>query len=301
MLRRLLPLIVLACVATTGWPATVRGQSIPPGCSEVYSANCLKPWSIPDRWDDSGIPGWGGKGASNGKWDHENFTDLNGSGLWDPGEPFLDGVAGTLTGPKDGLYSAEPYDPILTGYVANKDAGTLLTFKQGKPPAAGQATFFAVDLPGSVGPDDYRADIANCNPEFVKDGDWLATENADMTGPTVQGGHELIAQDPNAYWDAGCNCVKSPLFGDNQSPRAVAIPMHDPRVPLAPGRMNVHVAKLIGFFVEGVNGGGDILGRFMTLMLPGGEPGPPGGPGYLYTCPVPTRTTSWGYVKAIYR
>jgi hypothetical protein len=208
---------------------------------------------------------------------------------------------GLLLGPQDGLYSFEPYDPMLTGYMASTDIGSLMTFKIGSPggtPAPGQ--YYPVDLPGSVGGTDYRENIAHCNPEIVKVGDWLWAEGTNMVGPTRQGVDDLMSQDPDAYWDASCNCVRSPVFGDNQSPRLVVIPSHDPRITLAPGKIEVHVVKLIGMFLEGQNKGLAIIGRFTTEMVPG-EPGSSGGPGYLYTCPVPTQPTRWGHVKAIYR
>jgi hypothetical protein len=115
----------------------------------------------------------------------------------------------------------------------------------------------------------------------VKVGDLLATENGNMVGPTKQGVKELMDKDPDAYWDSDCKCVKSPIFAENKSPRIVFIPLHDPRIPLAPGKMDIKVAKIIAMFLEGQNGGGDVVGRFMKVQAPG-QIGPPGGPGYLF-------------------
>jgi hypothetical protein len=75
--------------------------------------------------------------------------------------------------------------------------------------------------------------------------------------------------------------VKSPLFDVNKSPRIVYIPLHDPRIPLAPGKMDIKVVKIIAMFLEGVDGASSVTGRFMKVQAPG-HIGPPGGPGYLF-------------------
>ena len=68
------------------------------------------------------------------------------------------------------------------------------------------------DLPGSVGGNDYRNNIASCNTHIVQIGDMMTPENGNMVGPTKQGTADLVAKDPGAYWDATCNCVKGSAF-----------------------------------------------------------------------------------------
>jgi len=137
----------LLALALFGWTLPAAAQSFPPGCSEVCSATCVKPWSLPDRWDDSGRPGWPAW-TSNGRWDCEAFTDLDGDRLWDPGEPFQDGRdTQGATGPQDGAYTAELYDPSLTGYTAGADAGRLMTLKT--PVTTGPGYYpLALPIPG---------------------------------------------------------------------------------------------------------------------------------------------------------
>src|SRR5258705_13464392 len=91
----------LLCAAALLWPASVVAGPLtnpaPPrlgeGCLPVCQTNCLKPFAIADRWDDrstiAGHEDWRG----NGRWDQEAFSDLNGNGLWDPGEQFEDANA----------------------------------------------------------------------------------------------------------------------------------------------------------------------------------------------------------------
>lgn len=60
-------------------------------CAALCAVSCLKPWSIPDRWDDTTpIPGYDvGRNAwvNNEQWDREEFIDQNENGRWDAGEP----------------------------------------------------------------------------------------------------------------------------------------------------------------------------------------------------------------------
>jgi hypothetical protein len=93
--------------------------------------------------------------------------------------------------------------------------------------------------------------------------------------------------------------VRGSAFGA-ASPRLVPVLLHDPRIALSPGRIAVRVVKLAGLFLEGVSIYGDLTGRFATLLIADGAECSAGA-GYLYNCPVPTRTGTWGSVKATYR
>lgn len=239
---------------------------------EVIPEFCYKPWSIPDRWDDlTLVPGyqdWQG----NGYYDMEDFQDSNDNDRYDIGEPFTDGN-------NNGSWDSEFYDPLLTGYLASKDVGLELTLKAAKPneaPAPGQ--YWAVDLPDEngdrvSGADWYRWNIANCNPNPILPGDLLWTENGNMQGPTLQGVRDLIAQDPDAQWDSDCDCVDSELGDD--SPRIAFIPLHDPRIRIAPGKRTLLIRKLAAFFIERIEPPSGVVGRFMRVQT-SGAPVPPG-------------------------
>src|SRR5262245_37366104 len=259
------------------------------GCT----VQCLKPWSIPDRWDDEtlipGTQGW----ANNGSYDREKFNDLNNNGFHDPNEPWQDGVSDYnankgAKGALDGVYNQEFYSPLITGYMAWKDLGLELTLKAGSPSGASSSSqYYPIDLPipgsGSTGAARYRWNIANCNPTFMGPGDIVSTENGTMAGPTAQGMRDLINQDPGAYWDGSCTCVKS-QYGD-ASPRIVFIPLHDPRNPLEPGKQVINISKIAAFYIESVRSNGDVTGRFVRVQSPNAEICPPGqhSGGFLYT------------------
>ena len=89
-----------------------------------------------------------------------------------------------------------------------------------------------------------------------------------MSGPTISGIEELIAKDPNAYWDTVTNTVKGSSYGARQSPRIFPIPLFDPdyyQGGKTTGRVaTLKVANWIGYFVEYI-GGTTIYGRIIPI------------------------------------
>jgi len=84
-----------------------------------------------------------------------------------------------------------------------------------------------------------------------------------MIGPTNQGMADLIAQDPDAYWD-GDHVVSD--FG--RSPRVVLVPFFVPISHSGSGRNFVIVSKVGAFFLEQMDGQ-NVIGRFMQVAFPG--------------------------------
>jgi len=272
-------------------------------CGATCGVSCVKPWSPPDRWDDqTKIPGYDGtikalgNWANDGKYEQEDFTDVNGNGVYDQGEPFVDLNA-------NGKHDAEFYSPTLTGYVPdpypgntlapNGDLGLQITleYANGNATTPVASNYQPVDLPpinrGNPisGANAFRDNIANCNQAEIFPGDWLATEPGAMVGPTNQGMRDLIAQDPNAYWDPITQSVQGSAFPI--SPRIVLIPMYDPRTFPRSGRTAVQVVKVAAFFMEQMQGTSQVRGRFLKVRAPG-EPcvaigGGNGGSGISFT------------------
>jgi len=274
-----------------------------PSCFGLCSIDCVKPISIPDRWDDNSVPGavgWSG----NRQWDSEKFTDTNGNGVYDAGEPFQDGTSAFTrggAGPLNGRYDAESYDPLNTGYVASKDLGLEITLKAGAPTGANVGSQYypiVLPAPGGTAADRYRWSWANCNPFLVSIADRLVTETGSLEGPTGQALRDLISQDPGAYWDDGCQCVNSPM--GEESPRVIVFAAHDPRIPLDNGSQSIIVSKLVGFFVEAATINGDVKGRFVRVQRAGDNSCTIGGD-FIVDCAVAAKPTTWGGVKGIYR
>lgn len=202
------------------------------------AASCLKPWAIPDAFDDA-----------------------NNNGVFDAGDYYQSRVTSWGTNYRSNNY----------------DFGTQLVLKEGSPgDAIAPGQFFPIDLPMPEGPstggDRYRENIAHCNGLIVDIGDSVWTENGNMIGPTKQGIEDLISQDPGARWDPVDGIVNS-AFPPGASPRIGRVPMFDPRVPPGTGKQQLQITNIAGFFIEGVGGNGRVTGRLVPTTGTG-DPNP---------------------------
>jgi len=223
-----------------GWDVVDIEATATAEVQPASSASCLKPWAIPDAYDD-------------------------------------------LTAPVGEFNPGDYYEPQVTSWgttyrSSNADFGVQLTLKEGAPgDAITPGQFFPIDLPQPnsplVGADRYRENIASCNTQVVDLGDVLQTQNGRLPGPTKQGIEDLIAQDPGATWDTSSGVVNS-AFPPGGSPRIAHVPMFDPRFPPSPGKQELVVTNIAGFFIEGISGNGKVTGRLMPAS--GGGPAIPG-------------------------
>jgi hypothetical protein len=124
----------------------------------------------------------------------------------------------------------------------------------------------AWDVEGSNrGAENYRWAIGHCSTDVMGFGQTFVAEPGMMTGPTKQGMEDLIALDPDAYWDTATNSVVSTK---HPSPRVRAIPLYDP-VYYETGKANGRNASLkfvnyLGFFVERMQGN-EVVGRITPI------------------------------------
>ena len=116
----------------------------------------------------------------------------------------------------------------------------------------------------------YEYTLANGCDDEVFIGDVLMVEPGNMVGPTRQGIDDLIGLDPEAYWSSG-RIIDSDYTGFS-SPRIIKIPLYDPDYPPDSGRNTITVTGFAGFFVQGMQGGGDVVGIYIG-MTTGGRPG----------------------------
>ena len=203
------------------------------------AASCLKPWAIPDAFDDKTNP----------------------KGSYNAGDYYQQGVTSWGT----------------TYRGSSKDFGVQLVLKQGTPGnAVAPGQFYPIDLPIPNGPPSggarYRDNIAGCNGQVVNINDSVMTETGNMVGPTKQGVQDLINLDPGARWDTTQGIVNS-AFPPGASPRIGRVPMFDPSKPPTSGKQSLKITNIAGFFIEGVKGNGDVTGR----LIPGtgtGNPNP---------------------------
>jgi hypothetical protein len=218
--------------------------------AEVVPANaatCIKPWAIPDKWDEHQTPVWDQD-------DELNMFYENGPNKGDP------------------LPDPDVYVPFdqegYTGFRPSPqgpDYGRQLLLKAGNPNLAINASqFFPISLPGGTGGSWYEENIPGCWPGVAEIGHVVPVEPGNMTGPTTQGVEDLLAKDPGAYWDDVNDVVVSTF---QPSPRIVVIPVFDPFVyedGRQHGRTDIQIANLLGFFIEDMVGN-SVLGRIVPM------------------------------------
>ena len=214
--------------------------------SPANAETCVKPFTIPDKWaEGDGTP-----------WTINSTFDR------------YDNKGNLLPNPD---YYRPPTDPNPTGY-SKADIGLELRLKADNNTKITASFYNPWDLPGSVGGNDYRNNIANCNPAKFGIGVNMPPENGNMVGPTGQGMADLIARDPNATWGDSCKCVQNshPVDGSTgPSPRVVVIPVYDP-VAYADGKahgkvITLTVVNYIGVFIEDMRGG-EVWGRITPIL-----------------------------------
>jgi Flp pilus assembly protein TadG len=214
---------------------------------------CVKPFTIPDRWEEH----------QTGAWDPEDSFDLTD----DKGNP---------------IANPDVYIPVgtpgYTGYDSQRDRGVRVTIKASNDSKLYPSFYYPFDINGETGADPYRWNIANCNTTILKPQQLITTEPGNMVGPTKQGIADLVALDPDAYWD---ETAQKPVSKMHPSPRVVTIPVFDP-VYYYTGKMNgknadLKVANFIGIFIEGMVGD-EVVARITPVpgILNGSGPAPQG-------------------------
>lgn len=199
---------------------------------DVCGARCLKPWAIPDRWEDA---------DNNGIYDEGEYYDADATGYteaMDVGTQIVLKVGEPQETIESGVFFPVTFPPLETG--------------QGKPETGGK---------------DYYNWVISCAPYLVNDGDRLVVEPGNMVGPTYHGMDELTAQDPGAYWDEYSGSIRGSEYA--RSPRIALVPFFDPRIPPTSGRNWVKVTKIGAFFIESIRGNGDVTGRFVKVTVQG--------------------------------
>jgi Flp pilus assembly protein TadG len=230
-------------IATADIGAVATAEAAP-----ANAMSCVKPFTIPDKWTES----------QTGPWDVTDTYDA----FTNKGAPLANPDIYIPAYNDDGSPN-----PNYTGYNSERDKGMQLMIRAGTGNNITPSFYFSLALDDDTGGSDYRWNIANCNTTKYNWGDPLIQEPGNMVGPTTQGINDLIARDPNAYWDVSKNTVVNSAFG-NHSPRIFPIPLYDPIV-YDSGKRNgrgadLKTANWIGFFADQVNGN-NIFGRIIPI------------------------------------
>jgi putative Flp pilus-assembly TadE/G-like protein len=217
--------------------------------SPANAANCLLPFTIPDRWQE------------------------NTAGPWTPDSQFeMYDKRGNLLNPRD-VYVKGANG---TGYTPTRDKGTILVLKTDNANKVSPSIYNPWAIPGNVGASDYRDAISGCKTGTVATDYLMTPEPGNMTGPTRQGIQDLVAKDPDARWDTACNCIKGSKFP--LSPRVRTIPLYDPFF-YEEGKQNgrnasLKVVSFMGVFVIGMQGNEVVARIHPVTALVSGTPSP---------------------------
>ena len=223
-------------ISTVNVTATATAEESP-----ADTMTCVLPFTIPDRWIEKQTP----------PFDPDDGFDLYASKNKPLANPDI------YIGPDD--------PATYTGYNAERDKGTIVRLKADNTTKVAPSFYYPYAVPGSTGGSDYRWNIGHCNTTVMQFGQTYDSEPGNMVGPTNQGMDDLIALDPDAYWDPTTNRVISNM---QPSPRVRAIPLFDPAY-YADGKQNGRNASLkfvnyLGFFIESMQGD-EVVGRITPI------------------------------------
>jgi len=233
------------------------------------STTCVKPWAIPDKWVEAG-----------GTWDENDvferyYTTGNRRGRLLPNPDYYE--------PPNAPGGS--YRPNGTGFtrdsvtLGGSDYGRQITlhFAAGNgQDHVGPGWYQAVQLGCGPGARCYSDAISGCDPMEVGPGTLLQTQQGAHVGPTTSGMQELYDQDPNARWVQSLNGGRGGIQGGCMaagtctiSPRLVAVPVYNPdayqfSVSQPGNNRTIQIVKVIGFFLERAQSGGEVVGHIMA-------------------------------------
>jgi len=229
-------------VQTVDIGATATAEASP-----ANAATCVKPFTIPARWQENSVP---------------------------PNDTFdrYDNKGNIL--PNADVYP--PPDGVITWPV-----GTYKTLRAGTGNNIESSFYFSWKMPGGdIGGDYYRENIYDCNNAIFTPGVEMIQEPGNKVGETNQGIDLLKAEDLSAQWDGTNNRVIN--SNKNPSPRVFPIPLYDPeflQYNVTHGRnASLKMVGWVPFFLVDRNGN-NVYG-YVTTMLgvinPNAGPAPAG-------------------------
>ncbi len=224
--------------------------------SPASSGRCLRPFAVPDMWNDAN-------------------EDTDGNRIWDSTERWT-------YNPADGDFYRKWQDnptavPTPTGYGSEwrNPAPDSYTNDFGRPfrmraqdlrGAPTDAFFYPLRLRGS-GRVDFKRNILECVTTEVHLHDDIPLETDDVGVSATEGLMLRYMDDPSAYWNASTNTIEGSAFTDPlQSPRVVFFALFDPNQisTVRAGQNTIQLNDFAYFFLDAMPAFGEpVRARFM--------------------------------------
>ena len=208
--------------------AVAAAKVVPAG-----DVNCLLPVAVADRWYEASS---GGRAGQNDTWDP------------DAGDQYQSGAYTYGTGDIGTLITLKPSQGAAGGSgrggIGQCDGEACTESNRFTP-----GWWYLWYPTGERGARTLREQILTCpDPQYTyHGGEWVTDKNGNVQS-IQKAFEELIAKDPDAYWDDGCNCVKGSRYAT--SPRVRAVPIFNPETYRKQGPdSNFQIAAFIGVFV----------------------------------------------------
>ncbi len=189
------------------------------------AVSCLLPVTVADRWYEA-----------DGTRADENDT-------WDPdeGDYYGDGAMGYGLDDLGTLITLKPSQGAAHGNDGDDDPPDSNRFEPG--------WWYLWYPTGGGGAKTLREQVLRCPelkvPWAVED--WVTDKNGNVQS-IAKAFNELIALDPNATWDDGCDCVKGSAFP--VSPRLRPVPLFNPETYTKQGSdSNFQISDFMGMFI----------------------------------------------------
>ena len=262
--------------------------------------DCVKPFAIPDRWEefreaqDMTDPIVDDNLDPFNYPDDEPSPDESGPSTWDPDDGYnarftngpnrgelLNSLPGTFGDPIDEYWPGQSGYHMPQNVQAETDMnpnGIRLALKHSNGNQVAPSWYYPIVLEcGGANCD--RAAIEGCvSAEWMEDGVALTNEPCNMVGPTRLGANNLIAQDSGANWmrdPPGGRYPRGTIEGGMgmASPRLAIVPVFDADIYMAghqngriqAGNAELMVTRFVGIFFQEMQPGGTLMGHIMPL------------------------------------
>jgi hypothetical protein len=174
----------------------------------------------------------------------------------------------------------------VTAFAQSQIGQEFVVKPQNPSGTIGSGQFYAIQLPGSVGGSDYRANISTCSNAYVRCGNSYSVETGNMVGPTKQGVDDLIGNPPTDSWTGSIGVYQTPNGLSDTSKNVVIAPIWDscslagfcPSGNFPSGtQVQLQIIGFATFFLEGIQGS-DVKARLISVSSCGAGAGGAGGP-----------------------